>query len=112
MIKNIKENILQLFNWLFKNKKLQKDIRKEEALKVYKEVRELIEIYHKQLLKGRSYSQDVCNGLRDLFEFRLKVEYEFYKSNSKTIGEFLVEVILVKISLLSTFSFKDLLTYA
>ena len=74
---------MQLFNWLFKNKKLQKDIRKEEALKIYEEVRELIEIYHKQLLKGRSYSQDVCNRLRDLFEFRLEVEYKFYKSNSE-----------------------------
>ena len=74
---------MKILNWLFKNKKLQKDIRKEEALKTYEEVRELIEIYHKQLLKGRSYSQDVCNSLRDLFEFRLKVEYEFYKSNSK-----------------------------
>ena len=69
---------MQLFNWLFRNKKLQKDIRKEEALKVYKEVRELIEIYHKQLLKGRSYSQDVCNGLRDLYLSQLNRELELY----------------------------------
>ena len=74
---------MKLFDWLFKKKKSEKEIKKEKALKVYKEVIDLIEIYHKQLLKGRSYSQDVCNGLRDLFEFRLNMEYEFYKSNSK-----------------------------
>lgn len=67
-----------LLDWLFKNKWLQKDIRKEKALKVYKEVEDLIEIYHKELIKHKVYHQYVCEKISQLYLSQLKRELELY----------------------------------
>lgn len=78
---------MKLFNWLFK-KKEYKEIEKKKALKVYDEVIDLIEEYHNQMIKYRSYGQDVCNGLRDLYKLQLNNELEIYLKYPKIAPAF------------------------
>ena len=75
---DLKGDSMKVFDWLFKKKNSEKEIRKGKALKIYEEVEDLIEIYYNQLIKGRSYSQDVCIGLRNLYCSQLKRDLEFY----------------------------------
>lgn len=58
---------MKILNWLFKNKKLQKDIRKEEALKIYEEIEDLIDIYLDELIKIGIYSKASGERVKSLY---------------------------------------------
>ena len=72
-----------IFDWLFKNKESQKDNRKEEGLKVYKEVEGLIETYYKELIKHKVYHQYICEKISQLYLYQLKWELEHYLKHPK-----------------------------
>ena len=69
---------MKLFDFLFKNKKHEEHIRKQKALKIHEEVEDLIQVYIEELIKRRVFTQDICNGLRDLYISQLNREFELY----------------------------------